>query len=108
MNRAFYPQQSELTRQQLEELILSRHWQEGETAVDRVCISNRLHSIGDQLIIRKFNPDITCVGTIVDLYYIGEFDYRVIVRRKTGCNVLWYRCGLHHCHTSDVISDSVR
>ena len=92
----------------IREVIHSRPRREGETSVDRVRISHRLHSIGDRVVVRQFDPDLLFVGTIVDIYYIGSFDFRVIVERRCGCNISFYRTTVQHLHQSEVISNYVR
>ena len=96
-----------ISREEIQEIIHLRPQREGETSVDRVRISNGLHRIGDRVIVQRFNPDLIFVGTIVDIYYIGALDFRIIVQRRCGCNLLFYRTAVHHLHQRDVIIDNV-
>ena len=102
---SFRPEESQnYSIAEVRRIIHSRIRQEGKTPIDRIRIGNCLHGIGDRVIVEKFlDPYILFVGTIVDIYYIGQHDYRVIVEQRSGCNLLWYRTGLDHLHASNII-----
>ena len=80
-------EQSGLSREEIREIVVSRPRREGETSVDRVRISNRLHGICDRVIVRQYNPDLIFVAQIIDIYYVGARDSRVIVERRCGCKI---------------------
>ena len=100
---SFCPDETEnSSRAEVRRIIHSRQREEGETSLDRIRISNRLHGIGDRVIVQKYNPDIFFVGV-----YVGDYEHRIIVERKSGCNLIWYRTHRHHLHASNIISNSV-
>ena len=94
-------EQSGLSREEIREIVVSRPRREGETSVDRVRISNRLHGICDRVIVRLYNPDLIFVAKIIDIYYVGARDFRVIVERRCGCNILFYRTTVDNLHATD-------
>ena len=97
-----------VSREEITVLIRARHRQEGETSIDRVRISGRLHGIGDRVIVRAFGPDLIFSGTIVDIYYLAPYELKIIVERRCGCNLIFYRTELHHLHARENIIDNVR
>ena len=102
---SFRPEETEnLSTAEVRGIIHSRVRQEGETAIDRIRISNRLHGIGDRVIVDSGYPDILFVGVIVDIYYTGQNEKKVIVERRSGCNLLWYRAGLKLLHASHIVN----
>ena len=96
-----------VSREEITVLIRARHRREGETSIDRVRISGRLHGIGDRVIVRAFGPDLIFSGIIVDIYYLGPYNFKIIVERRCGCNLIFYRTELYHLHASETIIDNV-
>ena len=96
-----------VSREEITVLIRARYRREGETSIDRVRISGRLHGIGDRVIVRAFDPDLIFTGRIVDIYYLRPNEFKVIVERRCGCNLIFYRTELYHLHASEIIIDNV-
>ena len=66
----------------------------GEESLEEIKICGTFHRIGERVIIREYDPKLIFSGEIVDIYYKDISEPRIIIERKSGCNIIWYRIKL--------------